>query len=150
VVKETAQKGDASTGSSMNDSAKSSDLGDDEPELDLLQEEYVAIGSQSQINFNLQPAQEKKHALVRKEISFMYISEILLSLSGSQISLLYLLYDCQPFSESLISKSVGALFRYYQKSQNPQDQVKFRCICTKLIEKFKHVSPDVTEHASTM
>lgn len=103
---EKKQKGPSTGASSETDPRDSgSDLGDDEPELDLLHEDNVSIVNPN-INFNLQPSSEKKHAIMRRDIAFDYISEVLLSLSGEQLSIMYLLYDCQPFSESLVSKSI--------------------------------------------
>lgn len=41
-----------------------------------------------------------------------YVIEILLSLSATQIAYFYLCFDCQPFSENIIQRSLSVLLHH--------------------------------------
>ena len=45
-------------------------------------------------------------------MSLSFLQDVLLSLRPQDIGLLFLLYDCQHFSESIITKSLNLLQRY--------------------------------------
>ena len=40
-----------------------------------------------------------------------YLLETILLLSGDHLASLFLMYDCQPFSESVVTKSLQLIFR---------------------------------------
>lgn len=46
-----------------------------------------------------------------------YVLEVLMLLRPEQLAQLYLLYDCQPFSESFLTKSLNLLLRYASQRQ---------------------------------
>lgn len=47
-----------------------------------------------------------------------FITETLLSLSAEELGYFFLVYDCQPFSENLIQRSLCLLFKYNQSNLN--------------------------------
>jgi hypothetical protein len=65
------------------------------------------------------------------EMSMNYMLETWLILRPEQIAQLYLLYDCQPFSESIVTKSMSMLFKYAQQTG------KFYRQCDSFISIFK-------------
>lgn len=56
-----------------------------------------------------------------------YVLETLLTLTPQQIGSLYLFYDCQPFSESLVTKSIVMVLKYSQSRGNYLHV--FTCLC---------------------
>jgi hypothetical protein len=65
------------------------------------------------------------------EMSMNYMLETWLLLRPEQIAQLYLLYDCQPFSESIVTKSMSMLFKYAHQTG------KFYRLCDSFISIFK-------------
>jgi hypothetical protein len=57
---------------------------------------------------------------VEFELAYNFLVEVLLSLSAEDIGLLFLNYDCQHFSENLITKSLNLVIKY-----GKHDQKKF-------------------------
>lgn len=53
------------------------------------------------------------------EMGLNFIYETLLSIKPEDLGLLFLVYDCQHFSESLITKSINLLLKY-TKSNTPK------------------------------
>ena len=49
--------------------------------------------------------------------SLTFLLEVLLSVSPEDLGLLFLVYDCQPFSESIVTKSLNLLLRYTKNEQ---------------------------------
>jgi len=46
------------------------------------------------------------------DMSLNFLFETLLAISPSDLGMLFLIYDCQHFSESIITKSINLLLRY--------------------------------------
>ena len=51
------------------------------------------------------------------EIYISFLQEVLISSDPRDIGNMFLIYDCQHFSESVITKSFNILLKYYQKNQ---------------------------------
>eukprot|EP00347_Sterkiella_histriomuscorum_P023819 403333278 len=76
------------------------------------------------------------------EININYLLETLLLLKPEQLSSLFLLYDCQPFSENIITKSLVIILRVAQQSPEQYCQ-----IYKKLVDKFSNfnMNPKISE-----
>lgn len=46
------------------------------------------------------------------ELAYNFLVEVLLSLSAEEVGLLFLNYDCQHFSENIITKSLNLIIKY--------------------------------------
>jgi len=63
------------------------------------------------------------------ELSYNFLIEILIQLKPEDLGLLFLSYDCQHFSESIITKSLNLIIKY-----GKHDQKKF----TRVFERISH------------
>jgi hypothetical protein len=48
------------------------------------------------------------------EMSLTFMFEILVSIKAEDLGMMFLIYDCQHFSESIITKSLNLLMKFYK------------------------------------
>lgn len=67
----------------------------------------------SEIQLAIQPDGHSQEA-IELDMSLTFLTDLLLTLSPEQIAQFYLLYDCQPFSENLIGRSLFLIIKLSQ------------------------------------
>lgn len=71
-----------------------------------------------------------------------FITETLLGLSAEELGYFFLVYDCQPFSENLIQRSLCLLFKYNQSNLN-----RSLTLLSNLSQKLQSFNPQNTDEA---
>ena len=65
-----------------------------------------------------------------------FVFEVLLSIKPEDLGTMFLVYDCQHFSESLITKSLNLLIKYSKPKSN-----KLKYVLLKLSESLAKIAP---------
>ena len=65
----------------------------------------------------MEPQQSPEQSDHLFNASLTFLLEVVLSISPEDLGLLFLIYDCQHFSESIVTKSLNLLLRYTKSDQ---------------------------------
>jgi len=64
---------------------------------------------------------DAKQAMIQEDNQFQmglhFLQEVLLSIRPQDLGLLFLIYDCQHFAESIVTKSINLLLRYTRRDE---------------------------------
>lgn len=82
------------------------------------------------------PSEAKPSADQNLQMALNFVFEVLLSIKPEDIGTMFLVYDCQHFSESLITKSLNLLIKY---SKPDSHQLKY--VLLKLSESLAKIAP---------